>query len=290
MIQARLGRSGEHHCGFPFHGNSSIEQCAQIEAMSIGDRLAPVFRRSAADARISPASSETVAMRLRVLRRTFLAGCAAIFLRPSEVIAASEFRLNLASDDGSAVRNFRLGADHDPARLPGVLTVGPPDGDAIIYELFDYACGFCRAAADGLGLLLAHDTRLKLALVQNPILSPRSEAVARIVVAALRIAGPEVAYRLHCRIFQIPGPLDIERVLQAAVETGLDRSALARQAETGDDIARSVDRQREWARDANLRVTPAFVLVGSAFIGWPGPDSLAAMIDSARKCGDLRCD
>ena len=45
------------------------------------------------------------------------------------------------------IRNFRIPAELDPATLPGIVWSGARAGDVVLYEFFDYNCGFCRKAA-----------------------------------------------------------------------------------------------------------------------------------------------
>ena len=60
----------------------------------------------------------------------------------------------LRGDDGAAIRNFRIPAELDPAILPGIVWSGARAGDVVLFEFFDYNCGFCRKAARELGEIL----------------------------------------------------------------------------------------------------------------------------------------
>ena len=52
---------------------------------------------------------------------------------------------------------------------------GAADGDVVLVEFFDYACGYCRASNPDVERLLREDPRLKVVWRECPVLGPDSE-------------------------------------------------------------------------------------------------------------------
>jgi protein-disulfide isomerase len=172
--------------------------------------------------------------------------------------------------------------------LPGVILNGPADADLVLYEFFDYACPYCRVASQELDVLLTPGARVRLGLVQHPILSQRSIDAARTVLAAARLHGDATAYRLHTGLFETPGKTSEEKALAVASAQGLDAAALKRQAQSA-DISTILDAHIERARALPLPQTPSFVLGDFAFAGWPGVEAAESFFSAMRRCGGLRC-
>ncbi|TMJ13940.1 MAG: DsbA family protein, partial [Alphaproteobacteria bacterium] len=53
---------------------------------------------------------------------------------------------------------------------------GAKDGDVVLVEFFDYACGYCRASNPVIERLLSEDKGLKIVWREWPVLGPDSEA------------------------------------------------------------------------------------------------------------------
>ena len=63
---------------------------------------------------------------------------------------------------------------------------GAADGDVVLVEFYDYACGFCRASNPDIARLLREDPRLKMVWREYPVLGPNSERAAIASLAAAR--------------------------------------------------------------------------------------------------------
>lgn len=196
--------------------------------------------------------------------------------------------LALASDDGSPIRNRALPAEAF-AGLAGLQRIGGTEPDIVIGEVFDYNCGYCRSAAVPLDALVERDGRVALELLHHPILSPASRAVAILQQAVFHVFGPASARALHLALLGHRGFLDEQRVRAIARAEGIDLDAIDAPAVAG-SAALEVDAQTSRAHALGIRVTPTFAIAGRAFIGWPGPSTIAGMIAEARRCGRLRCD
>jgi len=227
-------------------------------------------------------------MPLVLNRRSILVAAAILFRAPSSARAESPRSFYIATDEGAPIRNFRIAGELAPSNLPGVILAGPPRAELILYEFFDYACGYCRLAAQEVDLLLGADSEIRLGLVHHPILSPESAEAARVVLAAARLFGDEAAYRLHERMFEALGPVGAAKALAIADSLGLDAQRLAREAASA-GIAAILAAHAGRASALSLPQTPSFTLGGFAFVGWPGDTSVRGFVESLRKCGGLAC-
>jgi protein-disulfide isomerase len=221
-------------------------------------------------------------------RRRIVAGLAAAAVLGASKGAAAPNSLELATEDGSPIRNFRAPDMNRLLALPGLMIVGADDADVTLAEFFDYNCGYCREAASGLDELLRSDRKLRIVIVHNPVLSPASAGAARAHAGVLMLYGAGQAYALHKRLLALPGRIDDGAALAVGGEMGLDRDRIAR-AMAEPAVAARLQRQMQFAADAGLRITPTFVMAGVGFVGWPGVATLSRFLAAARSCGALRC-
>ncbi len=194
----------------------------------------------------------------------------------------------LQADDGAAISNFRIPAELDPATLPGIVWRGSKSADVVLYEFFDYNCGFCRKAARDIDELLAGDDNLRLGLIDNAILSIGSVQAAKVQQAVLRLHGPRVASDFHARMFAKRGQSDGASALAVVREMGLNPKKIE---ESGDSPAVSavLTRQAKLAASLGMEMTPSFAIAGVGLLGWPGKASLQRIIANARKCDRPVC-
>ena len=221
-------------------------------------------------------------------RRKFAQSLFFICAVGSSTSSKADQAFSLKGDDGGSLDNFRLPAELDPAQLPGIVWKGAKTADSIIYEFFDYNCGYCRQAAHGLDRLLGQDSGLRLGLVNNPILSGGSVQVAKIQQAILRLHGPELAYDFHMKMFVRHGQATGPAALEVARSMRLDAGKIEESADSS-TVAEVLSRQAHLAGNAGMVMTPSFVLAGAAILGWPGEGSLREMIVASRKCDHPVC-
>jgi len=203
---------------------------------------------------------------------------------------AQEFQeYPLVADDGVALQNFRVPVELDPATLPGVIWKGGQSTDVILYEFFDYNCSFCRAAAPEIELILASDSKIRLGLINNAILSIGSVQAAKVQQAILRLHGPKAAYEFHSRMFHKRGQSDGVAALGVVRNMGLDPNSIE---ESGDSSAISsvLTRQAKLAASLGMQMTPSFAIAGIGLLGWPGPRALRRIIANARESDHPLCD
>lgn len=194
----------------------------------------------------------------------------------------------LTSDSGGLLPNYRVPPSLDPAVLRGMIEVGAENPDVTIYEFFDYRCPWCRAATPDIDALLATAKGVRLALVNNAILSKGSLAAAHVQQAVLKWHGDKAAYAFHQALFADRRPADEDNALATAGRLGYDIDQLRAEIR-GTQVGDVVARQMRLAADLGLTATPSFVIDGTAVLGWPGPRSLRGMVESVTACDQLAC-
>lgn len=148
---------------------------------------------------------------------------------------------------------------------------GAEDGDVVLVEFFDYACGYCRAANPDVERLLREDPRLKVVWRELPVLGPDSEAAARVSLAAAR----QGRFRqFHDSMFALGRP-SAGVVEQAVARTGVRPEE---HAEIGAELARNL----EIARAIGASGTPTFVVGDRVLQGAVGYEVLRDAIRDVR--------
>jgi protein-disulfide isomerase len=152
---------------------------------------------------------------------------------------------------------------------------GAADGDVVLVEFFDYACGFCRKSNADVDRLLREDPKLKVVWREWPVLGPDSEAAARASLAAAQ-AGRFKPF--HDALYAAGRPSS-DAVAKASAAVGLSGSlpAAAADAELG--------RNFQLARNIEATGTPVFVVGDQIFQGAVGYEALRDAIKEARTKG-----
>jgi protein-disulfide isomerase len=150
---------------------------------------------------------------------------------------------------------------------------GAADGDVVLVEFFDYACGYCKAAIADVDRLLAEDKKLKVVYRDMPVLGPESLEAARLSVAAAMAGKFNAMHRpLYASGRPTAATLDATRRRQ-----GIDARML-NSPEVEKELARNLQLQRE----LDLSGTPAWVVGDKVLVGAIGYDALKAAIAEAR--------
>ncbi|ACL62121.1 DsbA family protein [Methylobacterium nodulans] len=196
----------------------------------------------------------------------------------------------LTGDDGRPVANTRLPGElaSEIAELPGITWVGSAEPAVTLYEFFDFNCPWCRAAARDLSGLHAASPTLRIGLVHNPILSPRSAQAAKVALALQRRAGSGAAFALYGALLGRSGPIDGPRALEAARDLGHDRAALEAEADS-DLVGRALAGQMRLAANLGLSATPSYVVGTTALLGHPGGRTLARVLAAVETCDSVLC-
>jgi protein-disulfide isomerase len=149
---------------------------------------------------------------------------------------------------------------------------GAENGDVVLVEFFDYACGFCRAANRDIARLLEEDKGLKVVWRELPVLGEDSVAAAHASLAAAK-QGRFRAF--HDRLFAAGRP-DAAAIAAARQAAGVT-------AAPSPQFQREIEQNYALARAINASGTPTFVIGDRVIQGAVGYQALKDAIAEARK-------
>jgi protein-disulfide isomerase len=157
----------------------------------------------------------------------------------------------------------------------GSAWAGAEDGDVVLVEFFDYACGYCRKSNADIDRLLKEDKKLKVVWRELPVLGPDSQAAAEVSLAAARQGRFMEFYQ---RLFAAgrPGPDTISAVQQ---QLGI------RPTPGSPEFQAEIDKNYQLARTINATGTPTFVVGDQVLQGAVGYAALKKAIEDARNKG-----
>jgi protein-disulfide isomerase len=206
--------------------------------------------------------------------------------RDRSAAAISEFPLT--GDDGQRVPNHSVKLIGPIDQLPGVVTVGNPNGKTTLVEFYDLNCPFCRIASADIADMVDLDRDLKLVLVPFPVLGIPSIMASRVELAVAKLGTPQQFYAFHRKVYAQRGTTDGARALAIAKGLGFDVKALTKVAD-GDDVTEMMKDHVRLGDSLGLAATPAFIIDGVAILGYPGRYRLQAIVDAASTCGKVVC-
>lgn len=149
---------------------------------------------------------------------------------------------------------------------------GAENGDVVLVEFFDYACGFCRQSNADIERLIAEDKNLKVVWRELPVLGQDSVAAAQVSLAAAR-QGKFRAF--HDQLFEAgrPTPTALAQAQRAA---GIVAAPVAA------DMRAEIEKNYALARAVNATGTPTFVVGDRVLQGAVGYEALKEAISEAR--------
>lgn len=155
----------------------------------------------------------------------------------------------------------------------GSAWAGNPNGDVVLVEFFDYACGYCKQSNPHVARLLKEDPKLKVVWRELPVLGANSEAAAKVSLAAAKQGKFKPFFEA---LEKMSGP-SAANVAAAAKAAGVDAKAIPA------DATREIEQNYELARMLNASGTPAWVIGGKPYYGAIGYDALKKAVADARK-------
>jgi protein-disulfide isomerase len=225
------------------------------------------------------------------MKSLLIAAAIAIALSPFSASAQNmPMQHPITADDGDAIGNFDLSAAAlaKVDALPGQVPVGNLNGDVTVMQFYDLNCPYCRAAAHDIDAMVRADGRLKLIFVPYPVLSVESIKGALIELGAAKMLAPPQYLDFHRRLYDSRGVIDGDRALAAAKDSGLDPVKVAAAGNTQANLS-ILKQNATVGGEVGLKVTPAYVIGGTAIIGHPGRKALEKIVASMRKCGKVAC-
>jgi protein-disulfide isomerase len=172
-----------------------------------------------------------------------------------------------------------VGAHRAALETPfGSAWAGAEDGDVVLVEFFDYACGYCRKSNPDVERLLRDDPKLKVVWREWPVLGPDSESAARISLAAAQQGRFRPFFQ---KLFELGRP-SAATVAEAQRAAGVDPAGIP-----GIEAAaqRELAQNYRLAQALNASGTPTFVVGDRILQGAVGYDALRDAIAEARARG-----
>jgi protein-disulfide isomerase len=149
---------------------------------------------------------------------------------------------------------------------------GNRDGDVVMVQFFDYACGYCKAALGDIDRLVKEDPKLKVVYREFPVLGPDSEAAAHLGLAAAMTPRYAEAHRA----LYASGRPDAAARRAVASRYGVKPEPT---------VASRAELARNLALQTPLRIsgTPTWVVGDKVLAGAVGYDALKTAIAEARR-------
>ena len=230
--------------------------------------------------------SKSIVLAAGIAVAALLAGHAAAQNRDRSMATVAE--IPLTGDDGQLVPNHAVKLLGPIDKLPGVVTVGNPNGKTTLVEFYDLNCPYCRIASSDIADMVDLDRDLKLVLVPFPVLGIPSISASRVELAVAKLGTPQQFYAFHRKVYAQRGVTDGVRALEIARGLGLDMKALAKFGD-GDEVTEMMKAHVRLGDLLGLAATPAFIIDGVAILGYPGRYRLQAIVDASNACGKIVC-
>jgi protein-disulfide isomerase len=143
--------------------------------------------------------------------------------------------------------------------------------DVTIVEFSDYNCPYCKAMEPRLAALLKADRKVKLVMVEFPILTPASMTGTRAALAATN-QGKYAAF--HRGLMRFEGNVTDADVFDVAKSVGLDVARLKKDM-AAPQISDRIIANYNLARGIRVVQTPAVIVGGPAGVHIMGSESAA---------------
>lgn len=155
---------------------------------------------------------------------------------------------------------------------------GAEQGDAVVVEFFDYACGYCRASLPDIAKLISADRKVKVVYRELPILTDESRDAAKVSLLAAERGKYKV---FHTALFSA-GRVTRDTIIAAAQSAGIDRKS-AEAAMANKNYDAELENNIRLAQAIGATGTPTFVIGDKVLSGAVGYDTLKTAVGDARK-------
>ncbi|MGE4313392.1 MAG: DsbA family protein [Pseudobdellovibrionaceae bacterium] len=164
----------------------------------------------------------------------------------------------------------------NPDRFP---IAGNKKGDIVIAEFFDYNCGYCKKAFEGVQEAIADDKNVKFVFIDLPILGPSSTLASEYALAA---AKQNKYWEFHQELMKFQGQKDEKNLTEMAEKVGIDVEKMKKDA-AGDEVQKEIADNRKLAEDLNISGTPGFVIETQVIRGYVPYDQMKGIISGERQ-------
>lgn len=157
------------------------------------------------------------------------------------------------------------------AQDPALPAIGSTNADVTIVEFSDYNCPYCKAMEPRLEALLKADRKVKLVMMEFPILTPASLVGTRAALASLK-QGKYA--RFHQALMRFEGNVTEADIFDVAKASGLDVARLKKDMQAP-EISDRIIANFNLARGIRAFQTPVVIVGGPAGIHIMGSESAA---------------
>lgn len=200
---------------------------------------------------------------------------------PEEIIASvQEMQARKSKEETEKIQQNISSKRDELEKDAASPVVGNPQGDVTVVEFFDYNCGFCKRVQPAVVKLINEDKNVRFVMKEFPILSPMSEAAARIALAVHSIA-PEKYLEVH-NAFMAERLTDKDSMLEIIKQKGLDVEAVTKEMDSN-AVTTQINKTRALADEIGINGTPAFVINGKLIPGAISFEQMQSEVNVARK-------
>ncbi len=162
------------------------------------------------------------------------------------------------------------------------IVLGNPNGDITLVEFFDYNCGYCKRALSDLGEMIKSDSKLRVVLLDYPVLGPGSVEASQVAVAAKMQLTPAKFFDFHTRLLMGRGQANKARALEVAREVGLDMARLEKDM-ADPKVQQTIREIAMMGEKLKITGTPSYVVGTDVVEGAVGAAALRQAIAQARE-------
>tara|TARA_Y100001970_G_C14143137_1_gene808328 strand:- start:214 stop:933 length:720 start_codon:yes stop_codon:yes gene_type:complete len=148
--------------------------------------------------------------------------------------------------------------------------IGNPKGSKVIYEFFDYNCGFCKRVFSDLMDLISENEDVKIVFIELPVLGQSSLLASKAAYEAFKEGKYFV---MHQKLINHRGKITIEDIRFFAEEINIDPELLISNINSSD--IGFIEENYRIADKLNINGTPTFI-IGNEII--PGAIDKASML------------
>ena len=154
-----------------------------------------------------------------------------------------------------------------------------PNANIIIYEFFDYNCGYCKSVMQNIFNIYKKDKSVEIVFVEYPILSNSSLSAA---ITSLAARNQNKYFEFHSKLMKHTGKIDDKLLLSFAKELKIDTKKL-KSDYSNEKLMLIINKNREIANRLNLRGTPAFIIGNKIYPGAMSEKDIEKAIALERK-------
>ena len=153
------------------------------------------------------------------------------------------------------------------------------NSDVIIYEFFDYNCGYCKSVMQNIFNIYKRDKKIEIVFVEWPILSNSSLSASK---ASLAARNQNKYFEFHTKLMKHTGKIDDNLLLSFAKELKIDEKKL-KSDYSNENLMLIINKNKEIANRLNLRGTPAFIIGNTIYPGAMSEQDIEKAIAIERK-------